>query len=163
MSIDTSGKVKLNASGGDSKLYNFLGLTNSISINNIYTRWRTSLKRYVFFPFHCIFVEFYNNYRLQYYRSIHRHPQTLNHCQSSYLWYHQSQILIELVDFILANRSGSLSAVKSSAASSAAYRLFFVVFFLFFFVCFFFFLHFYYIYTCTSILKNKAIRTIVRT
>ena len=133
MSIDTSGKVKLNASGGDSKLYNFLGLTNSISINNIYTRWRTSLKRYVFFPFHCIFVEFYNNYRLQYYRSIHRHPQTLNHCQSSYLWYHQSQILIELVDFILANRSGSLSAVRSSAASSAAYRFCFCFCFCFFF------------------------------
>ena len=133
VSIDTSGKVKLNASGGDSKLYNFLGLTNSISINNIYTRWRTSLKRYVFFPFHCIFVEFYNNYRLQYYRSIHRHPQTLNHCQSSYLWYHQSQILIELVDFILANRSGSLSAVRSSAASSAAYRFCFCFCFCFFF------------------------------
>ena len=157
MSIDTSGKVKLNASGGDSKLYDFLGLTNSISINNIYTRWRTSLKRYVFFPFHCVVVEFYNNYRLQYYRSIHRHPQTLNHCQSSYLRYHQSQILIELVDFILANRSGSLSAVRSSAASSAAYR------FCFCFCFCFFLLHFYYIYTCTSILKNKAIRTIVRT
>ena len=136
MSIDTSGKVKLNASGGDSKLYDFLGLTNSISINNIYTRWRTSLKRYVFFPFHCVVVEFYNNYRLQYYRSIHRHPQTLNHCQSSYLRYHQSQILIELVDFILANRSGSLSAVKTSAASSAAYRLFF---FFCLFVCLFLF------------------------
>ena len=161
MSIDTSGKVKLNASGGDSKLYDFLGLTNSISINNIYTRWRTSLKRYVFFPFHCVVVEFYNNYRLQYYRSIHRHPQTLNHCQSSYLRYHQSQILIELVDSILADRSGSLSAVKSSAASSAAYRLFFWGFFCLFVVVFF--LHFYYIYTCTSILKNKAIRTIVRT
>ena len=133
MSIDTSGKVKLNASGGDSKLYDFLGLTNSISINNIYTRWRTSLKRYVFFPFHCVVVEFYNNYRLQYYRSIHRHPQTLNHCQSSYLRYHQSQILIELVDFILANRSGSLSAVRSSAASSAAYRFCFCFCFCFFF------------------------------
>ena len=136
VSIDTSGKVKLNASGGDSKLYDFLDLTNSISINNIYTRWRTSLKRYVFFPFHCVVVEFYNNYRLQYYRSIHRHPQTLNHCQSSYLRYHQSQILIELVDFILANRSGSLSAVKTSAASSAAYRLFF---FFCLFVCLFLF------------------------
>ena len=157
VSIDTSDKVKLNASGGDSKLYDFLDLTNSIFINNIYTRWRTSLKRYVFFPFHCVVVEFYNNYRLQYYRSIHRHPQTLNHCQSSYLRYHQSQILIELVDFILANRSGSLSAVKSSAASSAAYRFFFLFFF------FFVFFYFNYIYTCTSILKNKAIRTIVRT
>ena len=115
-----------------------------------------------FFPFHCVVVEFYNNYRLQYYRSIHRHPQTLNHCQSSYLRYHQSQILIELVDFILANRSGSLSAVKSSAASSAAYCLFFLGFFCLFVVVVFF-LHFYYIYTCTSILKNKAIRTIVRT
>ena len=133
VSIDTSGKVKLNASGGDSKLYDFLGLTNSISINNIYTRWRTSLKRYVFSPFHCVVVEFYNNYRLQYYRSIHRHPQTLNHCQSSYLRYHQSQILIELVDFILANRSGSLSAVRSSAASSAAYRFCFCFCFCFFF------------------------------
>ena len=133
VSIDTSGKVKLNASGGDSKLYDFLGLANSISINNIYTRWRTSLKRYVFFPFHCVVVEFYNNYRLQYYRSIHRHPQTLNHCQSSYLRYHQSQILIELVDFILANRSGSLSAVRSSAASSAAYRFCFCFCFCFFF------------------------------
>ena len=138
VSIDTSDKVKLNASGGDSKLYDFLGLTNSISINNIYTRWRTSLKRYVFFPFHCVVVEFYNNYRLQYYRSIHRHPQTLNHCQSSYLRYHQSQILIELVDFILANRSGSLSAVKSSAASSAAYRFCFCFCF-----CFFLFFFFY--------------------
>ena len=138
VSIDTSGKVKLNASGGDSKLYDFLGLANSISINNIYTRWRTSLKRYVFFPFHCVVVEFYNNYRLQYYRSIHRHPQTLNHCQSSYLRYHQSQILIELVDFILANRSGSLSAVRSSAASSAAYRFCFCFCF-----CFFLFFFFY--------------------
>ena len=147
MSIDTSGKVKLNASGGDSKLYDFLGLTNSISINNIYTRWRTSLKSYVFFPFHCVVVEFYNNYRLQYYRSIHRHPQTLNHCQSSYLRYHQSQILIELVDSILADRSGSLSAVKSSAASSAAYRLFFWGFFcLFVCCCFFFFTFLLYIY-----------------
>ena len=141
VSIDTSDKVKLNASGGDSKLYDFLGLTNSISINNIYTRWRTSLKRYVFFPFHCVVVEFYNNYRLQYYRSIHRHPQTLNHCQSSYLRYHQSQILIELVDFILANRSGSLSAVKSSAACSAAYRFCFC--FLFCFVFFTFLLYIY--------------------